>query len=257
MSAIAVHDVSMVFPTRRGEVRAIDHVSMEIPDASFACIVGASGCGKSTLLNIMAGLVEPTSGSVTVDGSSIQGAGADRGMVFQSYTLYPWLKVRENIEFGLALKGTSKRERRRVSDSLLGEMGLREFERAYPKELSGGMQQRAAIARALANDPKVLLMDEPFGALDALTRASAQRFLTEVWEQHRRTIAFVTHDIEEAIFLGDTVFVMSPRPGRIREVIPVDLPRPRSLDDLGSPEFAELKRRILSLILESDGAAAA
>jgi NitT/TauT family transport system ATP-binding protein len=257
MSGIAVHDVSMVFPTRRGEVRAIDHVSLEIPDASFACIVGASGCGKSTLLNIMAGLVEPTSGSVTVDGSPIQGAGADRGMVFQSYTLYPWLKVRENIEFGLALKGTSKRERRRVSDSLLAEMGLREFERAYPKELSGGMQQRAAIARALANDPKVLLMDEPFGALDALTRASAQRFLTEVWEQHRRTIAFVTHDIEEAIFLGDTVFVMSPRPGRIREVIPVELQRPRSLDDLGSPAFGELKRRILSLILESDGAAAA
>ncbi|HEY2940603.1 MAG TPA: ABC transporter ATP-binding protein [Gaiellaceae bacterium] len=257
MSAIAAHDVSMVFPTRRGEVRAIDHVSMEIPDASFACIVGASGCGKSTLLNIMAGLVEPTSGSVTVDGSPIRGAGADRGMVFQSYTLYPWLKVRENIEFGLALKGASKRERRRVSDSLLGEMGLREFERAYPRELSGGMQQRAAIARALANDPKVLLMDEPFGALDALTRASAQRFLTEVWEQHRRTIAFVTHDIEEAIFLGDTVFVMSPRPGRIREVIAVELPRPRTLDDLGSPAFADLKRRILSLILESDGAAAA
>ena len=257
MSAIAVHDVSMVFPTRRGEVRAIDHVSIEIPDASFACIVGASGCGKSTLLNVMAGLVEPTSGLVTVDGSPIRGAGADRGMVFQSYTLYPWLKVRENIEFGLALKGTSKRERRRVSDSLLGEMGLREFERAYPKELSGGMQQRAAIARALANDPKVLLMDEPFGALDALTRAAAQRFLTEIWEQHRRTIAFVTHDIEEAIFLGDTVFVMSPRPGRIREVIPVELSRPRTLDDLGSPAFAELKRRILSLILESDGAAAA
>ena len=136
-------------------------------------------------------------------------------------------------------------------------MGLREFERAYPRELSGGMQQRVAIARALANDPKVLLMDEPFGALDALTRASAQRFLTEVWEQHRRTIAFVTHDIEEAIFLGDTVFVMSPRPGRIREVIRIQLPRPRSLEDTGSPEFADLKRRILSLILESDGAAAA
>jgi NitT/TauT family transport system ATP-binding protein len=257
MSVIAVHDVSMVFPTRRGEVRAIDHVSMEVPDASFACIVGASGCGKSTLLNIMAGLVEPSSGSVTVDSSPIRGAGADRGMVFQSYTLYPWLKVRENIEFGLALKGTNKRERRRVSDSLLAEMGLREFERAYPKELSGGMQQRVAIARALANDPKVLLMDEPFGALDALTRASAQRFLTEIWEQHRRTIAFVTHDIEEAIFLGDTVFVMSPRPGRIREVIPVELPRPRSLDDIGSAAFAERKRQILSLILEGDGAAAA
>jgi NitT/TauT family transport system ATP-binding protein len=257
MSAIAVHDVSMVFRTQRGEVRAIDRVSMEIPDASFACIVGVSGCGKSTLLNIMAGLVEPTSGSVIVDGSPIRGPGADRGMVFQSYTLYPWLKVRENIEFGLALKGTSKRERRRVSDSLLREMDLREFERAYPKELSGGMKQRVAIARALANDPKVLLMDEPFGALDALTRASAQRFLTGIWEQHRRTIAFVTHDIDEAIFLGDTVFVMSRRPGRIREVISVDLPRPRSLDELGSPAFAELKRRILSLILESDDAVAA
>jgi NitT/TauT family transport system ATP-binding protein len=257
MSAIAVHDVSMVFWTRRGEVRAIDRVSMEIPDASFACIVGASGCGKSTLLNVMAGLVEPTSGSVSVDGSPIRGAGADRGMVFQSYTLYPWLKVRENIEFGLALKGTSRRERRRISDSLLGEMDLREFERAYPRELSGGMKQRVAIARALANDPKVLLMDEPFGALDALTRASAQRFLTEIWEQHRRTIAFVTHDIEEAIFLGDTVFVMSPRPGRIREVIRVELPRPRSLEDTATPPFAELKRRILSLILESDGAAVA
>jgi NitT/TauT family transport system ATP-binding protein len=257
MSAIAVHDVSMVFSTRRGEVRAIERVSMEIPDASFACIVGASGCGKSTLLNIMAGLVEPTSGAVTVDGDAIRGAGADRGMVFQSYTLYPWLKVRENIEFGLALKGMGKSERRRISDSLLGEMGLREFERAYPKELSGGMKQRVAIARALANDPKVLLMDEPFGALDALTRASAQRFLTGIWEQHRRTIAFVTHDIEEAIFLGDTVFVMTPRPGQIREVIPVTLPRPRSLDDLGSPAFAELKRRILALILESEGVEAA
>jgi NitT/TauT family transport system ATP-binding protein len=257
VSAIAVHDVSMRFRTRRGEVHAVDRVSMEIPDASFACIVGASGCGKSTLLNVMAGLVEPTSGTVTVDGVVIRGAGADRGMVFQSYTLYPWLKVRENIEFGLALKGMGKRERRRVSDSLLGEMGLREFERAYPTELSGGMKQRVAIARALANDPKVLLMDEPFGALDALTRAAAQRFLTEIWEQHRRTIAFVTHDIEEAIFLGDTVFVMTPRPGRIREVISVDLPRPRSLDELASPAFAELKRRILSLILDADGAAAA
>jgi ABC-type nitrate/sulfonate/bicarbonate transport system ATPase subunit len=257
VSAIAAHDVSMVFRTRRGEVHAIDQVSMDIPEASFACIVGASGCGKSTLLNIMAGLVEPTSGTVTVDGTPIHGAGADRGVVFQSYTLYPWLKVRENIEFGLMLKRLDRRERRRISDSLLGEMGLREFERAYPRELSGGMQQRVAIARALANDPKVLLMDEPFGALDALTRASAQRFLTEIWEQHRRTIAFVTHDIEEAIFLGDTVFVMSPRPGRVREVISVGLPRPRSLDDLGSPEFGELKRRILSLILESDGAAAA
>jgi ABC-type nitrate/sulfonate/bicarbonate transport system ATPase subunit len=257
VSAIAVNDVSMIFSTRRGEVRAIDRVSMEVPDAHFACIVGASGCGKSTLLNIMAGLVEPTSGSVTVDGRAIHGAGADRGMVFQAYTLYPWLKVRQNVEFGLSLKGTSRVERRRISDALLDEMGLREFARAYPKELSGGMKQRVAIARALANDPKVLLMDEPFGALDALTRASAQRFLTGIWEQHRRTIAFVTHDIDEAIFLGDTIFVMTPRPGRIREVIEVGLSRPRSLDDIGTPAFAELKRRILGLIVETDGAVAA
>jgi NitT/TauT family transport system ATP-binding protein len=169
-------------------------------------------------------------------------------MVFQAYTLYPWLKVRQNVEFGLSLKGMGRAERRRVSDALLAEMGLTEFARAYPKELSGGMKQRVAIARALANDPKVMLMDEPFGALDALTRAAAQRFLTEVWEHHRRTIAFVTHDIDEAIFLGDTIFVMSRRPGRIREVVTVDIARPRSLDDLATTRFAELKQRILSLI---------
>jgi NitT/TauT family transport system ATP-binding protein len=259
VARLLIDRVSRSFPGRRGQppTLALEPISFAVADNDFIAILGPSGCGKSTLLRIVAGLDTPSAGRVLLDEQPVTGAGPDRGMVFQSYTLYPWLKVRENIEFGLALKGTSKRERRRVSDSLLAEMGLREFERAYPRELSGGMQQRAAIARALANDPKVLLMDEPFGALDALTRASAQRFLTEVWEQHRRTIAFVTHDIEEAIFLGDTVFVMSPRPGRIREVIPVGLSRPRSLDDLGSPAFAELKRRILSLILESDGAAAA
>ena len=224
MSSISVSDVSMVFETRRGRVQAIDRVSLEIPDAHFACIVGASGCGKSTLLNIMGGLVRPTSGTVHVDGRQIHGPGIDRGMVFQSYTLFPWLRVRENVEFGPRLKRMAKEERRRISDRLLQEMGLADFARAYPKELSGGMKQRVAIARALANDPKVLLMDEPFGALDALTRAAAQRFLTQIWEQHRRTIAFVTHDIDEAIFLGDTVFVMTPRPGRLRQVIPVDIP---------------------------------
>ncbi len=257
MSSIAASGVSMVFETRQGEVTALDDVSVEVPDGSFACIVGASGCGKSTLLNVMGGLIEPTSGTVTVDGQPIHGPGADRGMVFQSYTLYPWLKVRANVEFGLSLKGVARVERRKISDALLQEMGLEEFSRAYPRELSGGMKQRVAIARALANEPKVLLMDEPFGALDALTRASAQRFLTGLWEQHRRTIAFVTHDIDEAIFLGDTVFVMSRRPGRIREVIDVDLPRPRTLDDIAKPEFGELKRRILGLIFEDEGAPAA
>jgi NitT/TauT family transport system ATP-binding protein len=255
VSAITATDISMVFKTRRGRVQAIDRVSLEIPDAHFACIVGASGCGKSTLLNVMGGLVRPTSGSVHLDDRPIYGPGTDRGMVFQSYTLFPWLRVRENIEFGPKLKGMSKEERRRISGRLLEEMGLAEFARAYPKELSGGMKQRVAIARALANDPEVLLMDEPFGALDALTRAAAQRFLTEIWEQHRRTIAFVTHDIDEAIFLGDTVFVMTPRPGRLREVISVDIPRPRTLDALGTPRFGELKRQILELIVEHENQA--
>ena len=252
MSAISVSDVSMSFKTRSGVVQALDRVSLEIPDAHFACIVGASGCGKSTLLNIMGGLVRPSSGSVDLDRQRIHGPGTDRGMVFQSYTLFPWLRVRENVEFGPKLKGMTKEQRRQISGQLLAEMGLADFARSYPKELSGGMKQRVAIARALANDPKVLLMDEPFGALDALTRAAAQRFLTGIWEQHRRTIAFVTHDIDEAIFLGDTVFVMTPRPGRLREIISIDIPRPRTLDEIGTPRFAELKHQILELIVEHE-----
>jgi NitT/TauT family transport system ATP-binding protein len=257
MSSIAARDVSMEFAGRNGQVLALDRVSVEIPDAHFGCIVGASGCGKSTLLNIMAGLIRPTSGTIELADDAVHGPGADRGMVFQSYTLFPWLRVRENIEFGPSLKGVAKDERRRIADALLEEMGLAEFARAYPSELSGGMKQRVAIARAVANDPDVLLMDEPFGALDALTRAGAQRFLTQVWEQHRRTIVFVTHDIDEAIYLGDTVFVMSPRPGRIKEVVTVDITRPRSLDDVGTAQFAELKHRILSLIFADVDAEAA
>jgi NitT/TauT family transport system ATP-binding protein len=257
VSSLSARNVSMVFKTRKGELRALDDVTIEIPDSHFACIVGASGCGKSTLLNIMAGLVRPTAGTIEVGGEPIEGPGADRGMVFQSYTLFPWLRVRENVEFGPALKGVPKAERRRISTQLIEEMGLTEFAGAFPKELSGGMKQRVAIARALANEPKVLLMDEPFGALDALTRASAQRFLTGVWEQHRRTIAFVTHDIDEAIYLGDTVFVMSRRPGRIQEIVEVDIPRPRSLEDIGTARFAELKHHILSLIFGEEGVVAA
>jgi NitT/TauT family transport system ATP-binding protein len=257
MSSIAAREVSMEFAGRGGRVLALDRVTVEVPDGRFACIVGASGCGKSTLLNIMAGLIRPTGGTIELADRAAHGPAADRGMVFQSYTLFPWLRVRENIEFGPSLKGVAKAERRRTADALLEEMGLVEFARAYPSELSGGMKQRVAIARALANNPDVLLMDEPFGALDALTRAGAQRFLTQVWEQHRRTIVFVTHDIDEAIYLGDTVFVMSPRPGRVKEVVTVDIPRPRSLDDIGTAQFAELKHRILSLIFADVDAEAA
>jgi ABC-type nitrate/sulfonate/bicarbonate transport system ATPase subunit len=247
MSAITADGVTMVFETRRGRVTALEDVSLEIPDGHFACLVGPSGCGKSTLLRIMGGLLRATEGIVLVGGRPVERPGADRGMVFQSYTLFPWLKVRENVEFGPRLAGRPRAARRATSDALLREMGLEEFAAAYPKELSGGMQQRVAIARALANEPEVLLMDEPFGALDALTRASAQRFLTDVWERHKRTIAFVTHDIEEAVFLGDTIYVMSPRPGRIQEVLQVGVPRPRELED---ERLGDLRRRILSLIFE-------
>jgi ABC-type nitrate/sulfonate/bicarbonate transport system ATPase subunit len=257
VSEIRFADVAMQFITRRGYVQALERISLTVPDGQFACIVGPSGCGKSTLLTVAAGLVDPTEGEVLLDGRPTTHPGADRGMVFQSYSLYPWLSVRRNIEFGLELKKMPKSERHQRSSELIRLMKLDGFAEAFPKALSGGMKQRAAIARALANDPQVLLMDEPFGALDALTRASAQRFLTQVWEQHRRTIAFVTHDIDEAIYLGDTVYVMSRRPGRVREVVTVDIPRPRSLDDVGSPRFAELKHHILSLIFADMDAAAA
>ena len=254
MSSITARDISMTFATRRGALHALDGVTLEIPDAHFTCLVGASGCGKSTLLNIMAGLVEPTAGDVLVDGHPIDGPGADRGMVFQSYTLYPWMTVRRNIEFGPKLKGVGRAERGDQAGALIEEMGLTGFADSFPKELSGGMKQRVAIARALANDPHVLLMDEPFGALDALTRTGAQRFLTELWERHRRTIAFVTHDIDEAILLADTVCVMSPRPGRVREIIEIDIPRPRGSRERESARFVELRHHLLDLIFEHEQA---
>jgi NitT/TauT family transport system ATP-binding protein len=252
MSAISVRNVSKVYSAGHGEVQALDDVSLELPSGSFSCLVGGSGCGKSTLLDIVGGLTRPTSGTVEVGGRPVEGAGPDRGMVFQSYTLYPWLRVRGNVEFGPSLRGAGKAERTAIADGLLAEMGLTAFADAYPRELSGGMKQRVAIARAMANDPEVLLMDEPFGALDALTRSSAQRFLMDVWERHRRTIAFVTHDIEEAVFLADRVYVMSPRPGRIRELIEIDLPRPRTPELLADPRFARHKARILELIHEAE-----
>jgi NitT/TauT family transport system ATP-binding protein len=194
MSDIAARNISMVFQTRTGVVHAIDDVSIEIPDAHFACIVGASGCGKSTLLNIMAGLVHPTAGSILVDGAPIEGPAEDRGMVFQRYTLFPWLRVRDNVEFGPKLKGVAKAERREISDRLLAEMGLSEFADRYPKELSGGMQQRVAIARALANEPELVLADEPTGALDAETGAQILALLRRARDERGTTILMVTND---------------------------------------------------------------
>ena len=250
MSEIRFVDVAMRFPTRRGEVRALEKISLTVPDGQFACIVGPSGCGKSTLLGVAAGLVIPTEGDVLVDGVPAHEPGADRGMVFQSYSLYPWLSVRRNIEFGLELKHTPKPERERQSSELIHLMKLDGFAEAYPKALSGGMKQRVAIARALANDPEVLLMDEPFGALDALTRQIMQELLTDLWQRYRKTVLFVTHDIDEAIFLGDVIYVMTSRPGRIRTTLRVDIPRPRTFDTLKTAQFNDLRNQVVGIIHE-------
>jgi NitT/TauT family transport system ATP-binding protein len=251
VSELLIDNVSVWFDDRqRGRVLAVDNVSAAIADREFVCIVGPSGCGKSTLLNVVGGLVHANTGEVLVDGQPIAGPGPDRGMVFQSYTLYPWLSVRANIEFGLKLAKVSASERRRVSDRLIELVRLEGFADTYPKALSGGMRQRVAIARALANNPRVLLMDEPFGALDAQTRALMQELLLDVWNRDGRTVVFVTHDIDEAIFLADRVLIMSHRPGRIRLELPVPLPRPRGYALLATPEFGELKRQVLDVIHE-------
>jgi NitT/TauT family transport system ATP-binding protein len=247
MSELELRGVEMEF-AGPPPVKALDPTSLEVPDGQFACIVGPSGCGKSTLLTVAAGLVAPTRGEVLVDRHVARGPGADRGMVFQSYSLYPWRSVRRNIEFGLEIKRMPVAERRRISSELIGLMRLDGFADAYPKALSGGMKQRVAIARALANDPRVLLMDEPFGALDAQTRQLMQELLTDTWQRFKKTVLFVTHDIDEAVFLGDVIYVMTARPGRIREVIPIDLERPRTFETLRSPRFADLRRHVVEVI---------
>jgi ABC-type nitrate/sulfonate/bicarbonate transport system ATPase subunit len=251
MSKLLIEDVTVRFAPRKGQpVSALDRITLGIPERGFSCIVGPSGCGKSTLLRLVAGLNEATTGAITLDGRPIAGPSAERGMVFQSYTLFPWLTVRRNVEFGLELKRMPTPERRRIAARFIRQVGLEGFEDAYPEQLSGGMRQRAALARALANDPEILLMDEPFGALDSQTRALMQEMLLGIWEESHKTVLFVTHDIDEALFLGDVVYVMTARPGRIKEEIAVAIPRPRSLDVLTAPEFTALKRRVLELIRE-------
>ena len=248
---LAIRDVTVRFQARRGsEVLAIDSLSLDVADREIVSIVGPSGCGKSTLLRLVAGLVEPSSGEIQLDGRTVTGPGADRGMVFQSYTLFPWLTVEGNVKFGPRIRGIPDDVRRAVAARYIQMVGLTGFERAYPKELSGGMMQRVAIARALANDPEVLLMDEPFGALDAQTRAFMQELLLDIWQKTPKTILFVTHDIDEALFLGDRVYVMTARPGRLRAEVSVALPRPRTLLVTTSDEFVSTKRRVLSMIRE-------
>jgi NitT/TauT family transport system ATP-binding protein len=247
---LAVRDLSKVFDTGKAQVQALDAASIELAENEFVSLVGTSGCGKSTLLSIVAGLQEATSGEVAVDGHPIDGPGRDRGVVFQTYTLFPWLTARENIEFALRGQSMSAARRRAVAEEQLALVGLERFADAHPNQLSGGMKQRVAIARALSYRPEILLMDEPFGALDALTRQLMQELLTKVWEQHRMTVLFVTHDVEEAVYVSDRVLVMTNRPGSIKQEVRVDLPRPRSYDMLASPRFGQLYGEVLESIRE-------
>ncbi|AZO02526.1 MAG: ATP-binding cassette domain-containing protein [Mesorhizobium sp.] len=246
-TTMAIEDVTLRYGDVNG-VLALDDVSLQVAKNEFCVIVGPSGCGKSSLLYLAAGLNDATSGSIKVDGREVIEPGPDRGMVFQSYTLFPWLTVRANIEYGPKRKGLPAEQRRQIVDQYLNEVGLAPFADHYPAQLSGGMKQRVAIARALANDPAVLLMDEPFGALDSQTRGTMQKLLLRVWERQQKTVLFVTHDIDEALVLGDRVLVMTARPGKIKAEIKVDIPRPRSMDVILEPDFIALKRRILGLL---------
>jgi nitrate ABC transporter ATP-binding subunit len=244
---LSVQGVRKVFEGRSGEVVALDGVDFEIAEKEFVTVIGTSGCGKSTLLSIIAGLEEETDGVVLLDGEEVYAPGRDRGVVFQSYTLFPWMTAQKNVEF--ALRG-SKRERADVARRHLEMVGLEGFADAYPSQLSGGMRQRIAIARALSYKPQVLLMDEPFGALDAQTRQLMQELLTRIWEEHRMTVMFVTHDIDEAVFLSDRVLVMTARPGRIKEDITIGVDRPRTFEVLTTPEFFDYKARLLAAVRE-------
>jgi len=221
----------------------LDRVSLDIPAGQFVCVLGPSGCGKSTLLNALAGFVAPASGRVSVDGDLVTAPGADRGVVFQDPTLFPWKTVIENVSLGPLLAGLGAAEAERIGRTLLARVGLSSRCDSFPKQLSGGMQQRVGIARALANDPRVLLMDEPFGALDAQTRAMMQRVLLDVWAEVGVTVLFVTHDIDEAVVLADRIVIMSASPGRFIDDIPVPIPRPRAEDVMFAPEFNHIKRR--------------
>ena len=233
------------FSQKGKTVMALQNIDLYLQPREFVCIVGASGCGKSTLLNIVAGLVQPCSGKVLVDGEAVPGPGADRGMVFQSYTLYPWLTVADNIAFGLKLRRLPRAEIKQRVSYYLDVVGLTKFAKAYPKQLSGGMKQRVAIARAMANEPEVLLMDEPFGALDAQTKEQMQKFLLELWEQTHTTILMITHDLEEAVFLSQRIYVMNAHPGQIKQEVHVQLPEHRDLDMKLDPSFIQIKRAII------------
>lgn len=249
---IQIRDVRKVFDLGKERFVALGGVSLDLVDNEFVTVVGPSGCGKSTLMNILAGLEEPTSGTALVDGKPVNGPSPERGVIFQQYALFPWLTVRKNVEFGLKNAGVPAGERRERAQHFIDMVGLTDFADALPKMLSGGMKQRCAIARAYAMNPKILLMDEPFGALDALTRVRMQEHLLQTWEQEKRTVMFITHDVDEAVYLANRVVVMAARPGRIHKIIDVNLPYPRTEEVRLSPEFAELRNEIWYAVYHQD-----
>lgn len=247
---VKIDNVRKVFTTRKGEMVALNGVSLDIHDNEFISVVGPSGCGKSTLLNIIAGLTAPTDGKVYCDGKEVTGTGTERGVVFQQYALFPWLTVKKNVMFALEMRGIKKQAAAEETMKYLEMVDLAKFADHYPKELSGGMKQRVAIARAYAAEPEVLLMDEPFGALDAQTRTQLQTELLNTWEHKKKTCFFITHDVEEAIILAQRVVIMSARPGRIKEIVEVNIPYPRNQETKLTPEFNELKNRIWSQVYQ-------
>jgi NitT/TauT family transport system ATP-binding protein len=253
MGKIVVREVSRTFPSGRdhgSEVQALDRVSLEIADQEIVCLVGPSGCGKSTLLNMLAGFDAPTSGEVRVGDVEVRHAGPDRIVVFQTPALFPWMTVRDNIAFGPKKRGVPARQCQEDTVRYMHAMGLDDFAGHYPYQLSGGMRQRVQIASALVNRPDVLLMDEPFVALDFQTRLGMQELLLQIWDEFHPTILFITHDVEEAVFLADRLYVMTRRPGRVKEEIAVPFPKPRSFDLVTTPTFVTIKERVLHLIRE-------
>jgi NitT/TauT family transport system ATP-binding protein len=250
-----VQALSRRFASEHGVVTALQDISFRAQRRELLCVIGASGCGKSTLIRILAGLDEPTDGAVLLDGKPVRGPGPDRGMVFQGYTLFPWRTVLQNVMFGLEVSGKGRAAAEEEAQEWVEIVGLRRFANAYPHQLSGGMKQRVAIARALANKPRILLMDEPFAALDAQTRAQMQGYLLELWKQIDITIVFVTHDLEEAVYLADRIVVLGANPGHVQEIVEVPVPRPRSREQMISPLFIATKKHLESLIHGTEDAA--
>jgi len=251
-SKIMASHIDKIYTSGKKQTVAIENASVDIQDNDFCCIVGPSGCGKSTLLRMLAGLDFPSKGDIIINDRKVTGPGPDRGMVFQTYTLFPWMSVENNIKFGLKIKNMAEAKQQEIADRYLNLIGLSKFAKSYPKELSGGMKQRVAIARALANQPEVLLMDEPFGALDPHTKSVMQLLMREIWEKEHPTVVFITHDIEEAVFLANKIYVMSARPGRVIKEIQVHLPHKRDLELKDTPEFIQLRKSINEMLYSSE-----